>query len=308
MAQGYFELIGNAYLLLVVIVTVAALSLPQSGKGKAIALVIGLGLVYMPYILARQQQAERKKVVAQEKVHVSAAKQRFDELCKTAGEKIYRTVDDVDSLMLLKVRPKLEFQDYADPMLPGAAMAGESAGDSYIQTFLGVELNDHLPGHRGSIALEENSPLPRYHYVEAVDPTDGKRYRYFANMKRVEFIDSSNGKPNSSESMGVDRKLADGAPPQYAVDYEDIVNASDRKMWIAGTTIRVMDQKNGEVLGEYTTYAMDAGMGTTNGTRAPWEYASSHGSMRCPHVKGSTGSHTRYFVDRVLKPKKGEYK
>jgi len=129
-AQGYFELIGNAYLLLAALVIGAALWLPKSWKVKLAAGAIAACVMSIPFVSAFKRHEEKMVVVAQEQKQVSRARQRFDELCKTAGEKITHTVDDVDAVMLLKVRPKLEWKDYADPMLPGAAMAGERDGDS----------------------------------------------------------------------------------------------------------------------------------------------------------------------------------
>lgn len=307
MAQGFFELIGQAYLVLAAIVIGVAVWLPRTSKAKVASALCAAVVVSMPFVLANKRREETKKVVAQEQTQVKRAAERFAELCKGAGDKINRTVDDVDAVMLLKVRPKLEWKDYADPLLPGAAMAGERDGDSYIETFLGVESHDrgYERGGRGSIGPKGDSPLPRYRYVEAIEPKDGLRYRYTSVIKRVEFISSSNGKPSSSMQSVLERQPASGPTPRYAVDYEDIVNPEDRKLWIAGTTIRVLDQQTGEILGEYITYLMDGGMGTTDGTRAPWSHAS-HSSFQCPHVDGATSTHTRYFVDRVLKLKKGE--
>lgn len=62
----------------------------------------------------------------------------YEEKCKTvAGEKIYRTVPDVEGIVLLKVRPQAGDREWADPMWPGAAFALESRADEYITTFLG---------------------------------------------------------------------------------------------------------------------------------------------------------------------------
>lgn len=316
MAQGFFDLIGQAYLVLAAMVIGVALWLPRTSKAKVAAALCTAVVVSIPLVLANKHREESKKVVTHEQTQVKRATERFAELCKGAGDKINRTVDDVDAVMLLKVRPKLEFKDHTDPMLPGAAMAGERGGDGYIETFLGVEhpvsFGNGGPSPekikamnmRGGIGFVGESPLPRYHYVDVINPNDGLRYRYTA-VNNVTEYKSASGIVSKINRPSLRREPASGPAPRYAVDYEDIVNPEDRKLWIAGTTIRVIDQKTGEILGEYTTYLMDGGMGTTDGTRAPWSHAS-HRELQCPKVYGSTDNHTRYFVDRVLKLKKGE--
>jgi len=82
----------------------------------------------------------------------------------------------------------------------------------------------------------------------------------------------------------------------------DIVDAANRDLWIAGTVIRMVDRQTGELLADYTEYAMDPGMGSGEGGRSPWIHAGSQGHTRCPRTEWMTNSHTRYIVDRVLKP------
>jgi hypothetical protein len=305
LAQGFAELIHNVYIGLFALAVILALWLPKTGKGKVGSAILAAAVMSIPMVIGLKHQAERREQAAKEQVVVDRARTRFDELCRDAGYKINRTVDDVDAVMLLKVRPKLEFKDSADPMLPGAAMAGEQFGDAYIESFLGVESHDrgYARGGRGSIGGIGEAPLPRYRYVEAVDPNDGQRYRY-TSVRNVRELTSATGVAFKVYRSELKRELANGVPPRYAVDYEDIVNIDDRKLWIAGTTIRVVDQRSGEVLAEYTTYLMDGGMGVTDGTRAPWVHAS-HSRFQCPEIDGATSTHTRYFVDRVLRPAKG---
>ena len=58
----------------------------------------------------------------------------FVERCKTqAGYKINRVVEDVDGILLPKVRHRI---DEYDPMAPGAAFAKEGTDDGYLASFL----------------------------------------------------------------------------------------------------------------------------------------------------------------------------
>ena len=113
------------------------------------------------------------------------ARALYEEKCKTvAGEKIYRTVPDVEGIVLLKVRPQAGSREWADLMWPGAAFALESRADEYITTFLGYEQSSRdgvpvSPDHRGYINTNYTpgnaSNLLGYHYVDVIDEKDGKR-------------------------------------------------------------------------------------------------------------------------------------
>lgn len=296
MTQGHSQLISYGYLFLTAGVIALAVWLPRSMKARIAAGVAAAVLMSIPILYGLQEVREKKEAVVEERKQVNVAQQRFNELCKAAGIKINQTVDAVDSIVLLKVRPTLEFKDTADPMLPGAAMAGERQGDAYIETFLGPELKHpaNPPAMRGSITLGGDTDLPGYRSVEAQDPKDGHWYRYTRLKKVVDGIDRTELK----------REPIAHPTARYAVDYEDIVDANDRKMWIAGTVVRVVDQTSGDVLATYTKFVRDGGMGTTGGSRDPWVHAS-HSGLQCPMPTSSTDTQTRYFIDQVLVPKKG---
>lgn len=100
----------------------------------------------LPCLLALSVTAgcgpDRQATAEQERKTEIAMKARalYEEKCKTmAGEKIYRTVPDVEGIVLLKVRPQAGSRAWADLMWPGAAFALESRADEYITTFLGYE-------------------------------------------------------------------------------------------------------------------------------------------------------------------------
>jgi hypothetical protein len=251
----------------------------------------------IPIVSVVREYSAKKAAVAQEHVQVNQAQQRFNELCKTAGIKINRTINSVDSIVLLKVRPKLDSKDAADPMLPGAAMAGERQGDAYIASFLGAEYRHpaNPPTMRGGIALDGDTKYPGYKVVEAQEPMNGQWFRYTRLRKMVNGVDRTE----------LQRDSISGPSSRYSVDYEDIVEPNDRKMWIAGTVVRVADRTNGDILATYTRFLRDGGMGATDGTREPWVHAS-HRELDCPSIQGSTDTLTRYFVDQVLIPKTGE--
>lgn len=248
-------------------------------------------------------------------------KARFEEKCRTeAGEKIYRTVKDVEGLVLMKVRPRASDREWSDLMWPGAAFAIEAREDDYINTFLGYE---YAPGDgqtgkpipitatsRGYINTDQRSEgLPGYRYVDVIDAKDGKRYRYtgFEKVVGKKDVTAPNVKlelqadPNYDLNVyrwTLDRVPAPAVSPRYGVTYEDHVIPEDRALGIASSTVKVIDLQTQEVLGELTRYAWTMG-GASRANPSPWLTA-----YKCPgHAVGSDAA-TRKFVDQILIPRK----
>lgn len=301
MAQQFLLYVGNAYLVVFIIAVGLALWLPKTTSTKLLAGVstaIVLGLPIISALIAVRKQ-ERIAEVQQQRTDVAYA--RFQERCKTAGTKIVRTVDDVDGVLLVKLRPASTLDDHANPMWPGAAMALEASGESYIRTFISRtwDAQYYDESTRGFRYFDRPRLRPRYRYVEAMDATDQKRYRY--SLKREPNDESANGVPNKLPQYL--REEASGPAPRYAVDFEDIVDSEDRKVWIAGTVLRVIDQQTGEVIAEQTRFLMDGGQGAIGGNRFPWGHAASS-ALKCPlkEPQGGNDTQTRDFVNQVLKP------
>ena len=248
-----------------------------------------------------------------------AGKALWEEKCRTvAGENIYKTVPDVEGLVLLKVRPKAWEPEWADPMWPGAAFAREARTDEYIESFLGYEHSSSATGkpitptYRGYINTDylPNNPnnLPGYRYVDVIDPEDGLRYRYSGSVKVVGRKDilakgiqmALARDPNYDLNIyrwTLDRAPAPDPAPRYGVTYEDHVIPADRALGVASSTVRVIDLETDEVLGEMLRYAWSTPASSAN--PSPWLTA-----YRCPGHAVGTGAATRKFVDQVLIPRK----
>lgn len=239
MAQQYLQALGNAYIVLTVIVLGLALWLPKHAGVKAAVAILVLIVMGFPMLQGFQglRQAQHDAVKQQTKVDIAYA--RFTERCKTAGNRIVRTVDNVEGVMLLKLRPPMSFAEEANPMWPGAAMAADASGESYIRTFIDEDWNTQVfdEKSRKMVDVLPRKPRPRYRYVDFVDASDNRRYRETVDY---EPIDPKAGVP-WARKREYKREVANGPPPRYAIDFVDIVDAEDRRMWIAGTTIRIID-------------------------------------------------------------------
>lgn len=252
----------------------------------------------------RQAKAEqeRKMALAQK------AQALYEEKCKTvAGEKIYRTVPDVEGIVLLKVRPQAGDREWADLMWPGAAFALESRADEYITTFLGYEYAPGngltgkpgiiTPANRGYISSSRrNEGIPGYRYVDVIDEKDGKRYRYTARYDEPWKTDSSYSK--SYIRFNLDKTPAPDPSPRYGVTFEDHVIPEERALGLASSTVKVIDLQTNEVLGEMIRYARGATQ-ASSANPSPWLTA-----YKCPgHAVGAEAA-TRKFVDQILIPRK----
>ncbi|WP_172199417.1 hypothetical protein [Niveibacterium sp. COAC-50] len=230
-----------------------------------------------------------------------AALAYWENKCETvAGEKIYRKVEGVEGVLLLKVRPRAADPEWYDRNFPGAAFAKEATSNEYIETFLGYEHSPSptgepvSPTRRGFITTDFNSSdpsnKPGYRYVDVVDEKDGKRYRY--TLRRERDLSAKTEWWN----VFLDRVPAADPAPRYAVTYEDHVIPEERAMGVASTTLKVIDTQTNEVMGELTRYAIAGGF-EQHTVSPPWLNA-----YRCPNQSVGTEAATRKFVDQVLIP------
>ncbi len=241
---------------------------------------------------------------------LAKAEAMFAERCKTAGEKIHRTVDNVEGIFLMKLRP--EGINRENQFAMDDPYGRDLGGEGYIQSFArGFETRQKqfAPGA---------PPRMGYRYVEAIDPKDGKRYRYTGAIRQVHIKpsvlmgDDPNGKGFYTNQFVLDKIPVTDVVPRYGVTYDDISTREEREHWIAGSSLRVIDLKTNEIIAERIGYMMDRGQGNDSGGRAPWLMAADNacpGFQRNPllpippgHGASAQQIQTEDFVEKVLKP------
>jgi len=265
-----------AGILMVVAASLAfAWVMPVKRKHKIVAVTLVACGFLTPIVIAF---VDGYRSEHQANINLERAEALFAERCKSAGEKIVRTDKDVEGIFLMKVRPLRKDAggqyDMYDPY------GDDVWGDGYIENFL-----------RGARIPRPNAPYRYgYQFVEAIDPKDGIRYRYIGAMKVVGRQDET--APNVRASMakdpnhdlniyafGFDRVPAQGDAPRYGITYDDISTKEDRDHWIAGSSLKIVDLRSGEIIGERIGYMMDPGQGSRAGGRQPWLYAA---DRACP--------------------------
>lgn len=293
-----FDVAGKLYLLLALAGVCIALWKGETWQIKLLMTVLILVMFLAPIAPEIYREVEYRSRLA-------TAKAMFAERCKTAGEKIYKTVENVEGIYLMKVRSsEINFGNQFkmdDPY-------GKDSGD-YIRTFV-----------RGSYQAEtKNIPTDGpsrlgYSYVEAQDPKDGQRYRYTGHIEEP-------WKTDKNYSQGytrfvLDKTLTTDSIPRYGVTYDDISTHEEREYWIAGSSLKVIDLKTNEVIAERVGYMVDWAQGSGAGQRSPWLFAANNA---CPdfyrnyknlkpgqnqHASMAQSYQTLDFVEKVLKPTK----
>ncbi len=243
----------------------------------------------------------RRAPTDEEKARQAEVQRLFSVGCKRSGEFIHRTVSNVEGILLLKMRPTKYSpydQNAVDPYGYDFDWGYQDKPPPYIGTFLiGKDKNGH---HR------ETGPTiePGYRYVDAVDPVDGKRYRYTGGLKDVTHTESiligGDGKTKFvTRDFVVEREPAPGPAPRYGVTYNDITTPEERSYWIAGSSLQVIDLQTNEVIAERIGYMVDFAQGATPGGRQPWTFARKNKGWSCPALNiQSYGA--RRFVEKVL--------
>lgn len=259
--------------------------------GLVLALAVH-GLFFANVILAGESPQER----------LAKAEAMFQERCKAAGERIVRTVDNVEAVYLLKVRPT--GTNFGDQFKLDDPYGNDSGGESYIKTFFsGFYPIPAKPSPKWRRRLG-------YKYVEALSAEDGKRYRYIGSIKDVSHVTSvlmgGDGKTTFvTKDFVLDKSISASSAPRYGITYEDISTREEREYWISGSSLKIVDLQSNEAIAERVGYMMDRGQGNISGGRSPWLLAS---YFACPAFPVDPGGHpiqvdqTREFVVRVLRP------
>ena len=247
-------------------------------KNPQLIFLPGLAVAGLLYAVGQvEKMQERREAEAEEAAwhkRYDPAKARFDQLCQNAGEKIYRTADNVDGILLLKVRGDDEkYQDsfynpLKDQMWEDAAVESEFDREAYIEEFL----------------LPYTSSFPRYIYADVLQK-NGLVIRYSRQREDQNWVMEQQPTPHPRA--------------RYAVTYENDISWENRKHWIAGTTIKIIDTQTNELMAEKTMYAFVPELGYSKFEQNPNPWGR---GMRCPSGESEFEQRTVTFAIKVLIP------
>ena len=163
------------YLVSGVIALIAALTKPKTPTAKA-AWTLAVALAFgAPFFFIAKGAREDKELALADKGRLKAATDLFDERCKGAGEKIARTVEDVEGVVWMKWRT--ERLSDADQFKLDDLYGNDCKEEECIDQLLRLSVDIH----RFPKAASRHEK--GYRFVETIDPRDGQRYRYIGAMK-----------------------------------------------------------------------------------------------------------------------------
>ena len=241
-------------------------------------LVVAALFFLFPKALVWQEERENAEKVAEWRKRYEPAKARFDQLCQNAGEKIYRTADNVDGILLLKVRGDDEkyqsnrYNPRKDQMWEDAAVESGWFRNGYIDGFLPYAMHN-FQGSSG------------YKYVDVLQK-DNSIIRYSGDWQ-ITIDHPFHIEPNPRH------------PARYAVTYENDVSWENRKHWIAGTTIKVIDTQTNTLMAEKTMYVFVPELGYSKFEQNPNPWGR---GKRCDPDENPYRQRTATFVLKVLFP------
>ena len=264
--------IGVLYWLLTIGAITLALYKNKTVRAKVIwAVIVVLVFSYLP---AKQMSEQYQR-----NVFSKEAWAYFKKKCDTeAGEKIYKTFTGVKSVLVVKPLPPASDKDHFDQFWYGDPY---SASATSVRTDLAISM---LAWADGPISSEKRGA--GFEYVESVVPDTKTILRY--------------SYPKGARSHV--KWAVDYATSQFGVSWEDISTLEDRKFWVAGSRLRIIDLRDNSVLAERVGYLIESGFGSTAGQRRPWLTARGIGSNNgrsCPPVRDYSD---RWFILKVLNP------
>ena len=254
---------------------------------------------------ARQREMQAKAEARQKEYLESKA--IFEERCKSAGEKIYQTAENVEGITLLNVPKESPQSSYNDPMWENAALYWAGTEKSYIKKFLLWEIRDDIDP---MIILTSIDPRPSAREIQirlwgyptkmSEHEKAYRGYRYVdvkqkdSSFLRYQFPDNINREDRETLFIQPTNN-----PSYYGLEYKPIIDPADRKHWVAGLTINIYNLHTNSLMATKTWYAFNPGQGHSYQT-LEWSNLET-----CPNNERDI-KYIRFFVNRVVQPKQGD--
>jgi len=304
-------LAGLLILLLIIWTTVYFLS--QPGKrlrnnliATPLALLAAFAWAYIASSDDRARQREMQaKAEARQKEYLES-KAIFEERCKSAGEKIYQTVENVEGITLLNVPEDSPQSSLNDPMWEGAVFSWSGSEEEYVKEFLYWEIKDD-DDSIGQLQSVDPRPSARETQIRLWGhPTNMSKHRKAYRGYRYTDVKQKDKRflryrfPDDKDRKDKETLLVQAIerPSRYALEYKPIVDPADRKHWVAGVTVNIYDLQTKTLMATKTWYALNPSQGHAYQT---WEWSRVEA---CPDEK--VIQYVRFFVNRVIQPKQGD--
>jgi len=227
----------------------------------------------------------------------------FEMRCKSAGEFIQQTIQDVEGVFVIRPRVKPRdghYQSQFDLWDPYGTSLFEGAGSTLP---IGASLLSDAREWASDLLGNRPSRFERYLYVEsdniehATDP--GKpafvRYAYQRDSNGSVVADQGNRRADPKVLV----TPVGTRESQFGYTWEDISSREDREHWIAGSRLRVVELSTGRVVAERVGYMREPELGSVKRNRLAWSFAT---KFSCPPL-ASEHDKDKNFLKKVLIPR-----
>jgi hypothetical protein len=213
---------------------------------------------------------------------------RFNEVCRTAGRSVRSSIRGVPGIRLEVAPGALSFeQGSIDRNWAFAGMPMERMGDKFIASFLDFTFGDHdlhsdfgsrtgmtvtMTGFQAVDVLQKDATYLR-HRLKTKSPSGGM----------------------VTEPVARDRAF------QHAVSVAPLGTGEDRKHWVGGSLIRVVDGETGQVMGEVRAFSFalpPQGVKAADLDKRTWT-----DRMSCPKYLDIQSAMTRVSLIGIVDPK-----
>ena len=266
--------IGVLYWLAALAFLIGAVMSPRTRAGKAIAVAITLAaFAYLP----GSDYVEQQKRAAFER----EAWAYFKNKCATeAGEKIYKTFSGVKSVLVVKPLPPATEKDLYDQFW---------YGDPYSNT--------------STLRREKYHALALLERTSVASKKEGTGFEFFEVASKNSAAAFTQVRKSSVAPFWTESPNYITPVSRFGIAWLDISKPEDRRYWVAGSKLQILDLSDNSVLAERIGFFVETGFGSTAGQRRPWQ--SSHSATTtCPPISTS-GFSDNWFIFSVLAPFQG---
>lgn len=205
----------------------------------------------------------------------------FKNLCDTkSGQKIYKTFTGVKSVLIVKPLPSATGEDLSDQFW---------YGDPYSDGAKGGDRSGYFASQLARRPVPDTSAFVGFDFVEYLSDREGVR-RIFRFSRRMDL-------PLNDPQSG---QVVEIAKPEsrIALAWEDISTPGDRKFWVAGSRLSVVDLNDNTVVAERIGYFIYRAFGPIDRASPPW-LTTRGPSTTCPPVM-TTEHDDRTFIFKTL--------
>lgn len=286
------ELVGFVKLLLIAALLMGLLWMLRSFLNSAPAGPAGkrrfawfLGLFALPVggLLIGNEIMEQRQI-AENQAYVKSAWGHFKQRCETAHVTYFKQVPSQNGIFIMKPAQAPTFAQLKDQYWMGDPYnmpdtpANEASGLLYRQKSLPKGSWDERHGRGG------------FDFVEAPHPEQAGKFLRFT-LKPDGEKDGQGFAIHKPGSDTVDTRLS-----RYGYTWDDISTPEDRKYWVAGGRLRVVELETGEVVAERVGYVIEKYFGVTLSTfnQTPWSNTRGRDTT-CPELRTQ-----RIFLSNAL--------